>query len=88
MRRILFACAASLVIYINAFAWLLDRPLTLGALRTRIEATVALGRTIHQPKLVILAGSNAPYSHRCETIGPIVDRPCINGGVAVGVGLD
>jgi hypothetical protein len=88
MRRILLACAASLVIYIVAFAWLLDRPLTLGGLRTRIEATVALGRTIHQPKLVILAGSNAPYSHRCETIAPIIFRPCINAGVAVGIGLD
>jgi hypothetical protein len=88
MRRILLACGTSLVIYIVAFAWLLDRPLTLGALRSRIEATVALGRTIHQPKLVILAGSNAPYSHRCETIGPIIGRPCINAGIAVGVGLD
>jgi hypothetical protein len=88
MPRILLACTTSLVIYISAFACLLDRPLTLGALRDRIEATIALARTIHQPKLVILAGSNAPYSHRCETIGPIVGRPCINGGVAVGVGLD
>ncbi|WP_158927521.1 hypothetical protein [Acidisphaera sp. S103] len=88
MRRILLACIASLIVYISAFACLLDRPLTLGALRTRIEATVALARTIHQPKLVILAGSNGPYSHRCEIIGPIVGRPCINAGVAVGIGLD
>jgi hypothetical protein len=88
MRRILLACGTSLVIYVSAFAWLLDRPLTLGALRTRVEATVALGRTIHEPKLVILAGSNGPFSHRCETIGPIIGRPCINAGVAVGVGLD
>jgi hypothetical protein len=88
MRRIAFACVASLLIYIGAFACLLDRPLTLGALRTRIEATIALARTIHEPKLVILAGSNGPYSHRCEVIAPIVGRPCINAGVAVGVGLD
>ena len=51
MRRILLACITSLVVYIAAFAWLLDRPLTLGALRTRVETTVALGRTIHQPVL-------------------------------------
>jgi hypothetical protein len=88
MRRILLACVTSLLLYISAFAWLLDRPLTLGALRARVEATIALARTIHEPKLVILAGSNGPYSHRCETIGPIVGRPCINAGVAVGVGLD
>jgi hypothetical protein len=88
MRRILLACGASLLIYIAAFAWLLDRPLTLGALRARIEANVALGRSIRGPKLIILAGSNGPYSHRCETIRPIINRPCVNAGVAVGVGLD
>jgi hypothetical protein len=88
MRRILLACGASMILYIAAFACILDRPLTLGALRTRIEASVSLGQSIQQPKLVILAGSNGPYSHRCETIGPIIGRPCINAGAAVGVGLD
>jgi hypothetical protein len=88
MRRILLACGASIVLYIIAFTFILDRPLSLGALRTHLDAGVRLGETIHQPKLVILAGSNGPYSHRCATIGPIVGRPCINAGVAVGVGLD
>lgn len=86
--RILAACAASLFLYIVAFAWVLDRPLTLGALQAHIDASLVLGKTLQQPKLVILAGSNGPYSHRCETIGPIVARPCINAGVAVGIGLD
>lgn len=88
VRGVLIACAASLVIYAAMFTWLLDRPLTLGALRARIEANIALGAAIHAPKLVILAGSNGPFSHRCETIGRIIGRPCINAGVAVGVGLD
>lgn len=88
MRRLLFACLASLLLYGAAFAYLLDRPLTLGALRGRIEANLALGQTILQPKLVILAGSNGPYSHRCETIEPIIGRPCINAEIAIGVGLD
>jgi hypothetical protein len=86
--RLLAACGASLVIYIAAFAFVLDRPLTLGALRARIDANLAFGATIHAPKLVILAGSNGPYSHRCETIEPILGRPCVNAGVAVGIGLD
>jgi hypothetical protein len=37
---------------------------------------------------VILAGSNGPYSHRCETISRIIGWPCVNAGVAVGIGLD
>jgi hypothetical protein len=88
MHRLLTACIVSLAIYAAAFTWLLDRPLTLGTLRTHIEANIALGETIHTPKLVILAGSNGPFSHRCETIAPIIGRPCINAGVAVGIGLD
>jgi hypothetical protein len=88
VHRLLAACGASLVLYFVAFAFLLDRPLTLGALRARIEANLARGETIHEPKLVILAGSNGPYSHRCATIEPILGRPCVNAGVAVGIGLD
>jgi hypothetical protein len=88
MRRLALACLASLVLYGLAFGCLLDRPLTLGLLRARIDANLARGAAIQGPKLVILAGSNGPYSHRCEMIGPLIGRPCINAGVAVGVGLD
>ena len=88
MRRILLACAASLALYAIAFAVVLDRPLTLGTLRARIEANLATGAAVRGPKVVILAGSNGPYSHRCAIMGPLLGRPCINAGVAVGVGLD
>jgi hypothetical protein len=88
MRRILISCTGSLLLYGFAFGYLLDRPLTLGELSARIQATLALGQAIHRPKLVILAGSNGPYSHRCETISRIIGWPCVNAGVAVGVGLD
>lgn len=88
MRRILLACVASLILYGAGFAFLLDRPLTLGALRGRIDANLARGAAAEVPKLVIMAGSNGPYSHRCQVIGAIVDRPCVNAGVAVGIGLD
>jgi hypothetical protein len=87
-RRILIACAASLLLYIATFAGVLDRPLSFGFLRHEIDARLARGAAIAGPKLVILAGSNGPYSHRCATIGPLLHLPCINGGVAVGIGLD
>jgi hypothetical protein len=88
MRRILLACGASVLLYIVLFAFVLDRPLSLGALRARIEAGLARGAATEGPKLVILAGSNGPYSHRCETIEPMTGRPCVNAGIAVGIGLD
>lgn len=88
MRRVLLSCVASLVLYGLAFGCLLDRPLTLGRLRAQIDANLARGAATAGPKLIILAGSNGPYSHRCEIIGPLIGRPCINAGIAVGVGLD
>lgn len=88
MRRILLACFGSMLIYTVLFAFVFDRPLSLGALRGRIEAGLARGAAIEGPKLVILAGSNGPFSHRCETIEPLIGRPCVNAGVAVGIGLD
>ncbi|HEX2942291.1 MAG TPA: hypothetical protein VHO91_14675, partial [Rhodopila sp.] len=86
MRRLLLCCAASIILHVTAFAWVLDRPLSLGALRTRIEASLNLGVAIRGPKLVILAGSNGPYSHRCAVIGKLVGVPCVNAGIAVGIG--
>ena len=86
--RLAAACLASLLLYLLLFAVVLDRPLAFGLLRQELDARLARGAELRGPKLVILAGSNGPYSHRCETIEPILHLPCVNGGVAVGVGLD
>jgi hypothetical protein len=86
--RLLSACLASLLLYALVFGCILDRPLALGFLRQQIDAKLARAAAIDGPKLVILAGSNGPYSHRCEIIEPILGMPCVNGGVAVGIGLD
>jgi len=82
------ACAASILLYVACFGAILDRPLSFGWLRHELDARLARGAAIEEPKLVILAGSNGPYSHRCEIIGPLLHRPCVNAGVAVGIGLD
>lgn len=88
MRRLLTACGLSLLLYTLTFAVILDRPLSLGFLRQQLDAKLARGAAVGSPKLVIIAGSNGPYSHRCETIEPILGLPCVNAGVAVGLGLD
>lgn len=88
MRALFLACLLSLAAYGLCGTLLLDRPLTHGMLAAEIDARLARGATVAGPKLVILAGSNGPYSHRCEVMEPILDRPCVNAGVAVGIGLD
>lgn len=88
MRRLLLLCLASMLIYWVGFAVILDRPLSLGTIRLEIQEKTARAARLPSPKLVILAGSNAPYSHSCRVIGAMLAMPCENGGVAVGLGLD
>jgi len=88
MRRVMLACLTSLLAYGAMFGCVLDRPLMLGFIRQQIDAKLARAAVLDRPKLVILAGSNGPYSHRCEVIEAILAMPCVNGGVAVGIGLD
>jgi len=88
LRRVVIACAASLLLYAAVTALVLDHPLSNGFLRNQLDARLDRGAATAGPKLVILAGSNGPYSHRCATIAPTLGRPCINAGVAVGIGLD
>jgi hypothetical protein len=88
MRRLVLPCLASLLLYAALFGAMLDRPLAHGFLERQIDTRLARGAAIAGRKLVILAGSNGPYSHRCETIEPALGVPCVNGGVAVGIGLD
>ena len=88
LTELALACAVSVLLYAAVFATLLDRPLDLGFLEREIDVRIARGAALPSPKLVILAGSNGPYSHRCAVIEPILGMPCVNAGVAVGVGLD
>ena len=88
MRRLALACAASVAVYAALFGLVLDRPLALGFVKAQIDRKLARARPLPSPKIVILAGSNGPYSHRCEVIGPMLGMPCENAGVAVGIGLD
>src|SRR5208282_6036211 len=87
-RRLVCAALASLLLYGVLFGAVLDRPLELGFLARQLDDRLARAATIHGPKLVILAGSNGPYSHRCEVIEAMLGLPCVNGGVAIGIGLD
>jgi hypothetical protein len=86
--RLILACLASLLLYGLTFGCVVDRPLSLGLLRHQLDAKLARAASVEGRKLVILAGSNGPYSHRCETIEPSLAMPCVNGGIAVGIGLD
>ena len=62
--------------------------MSLGLLRLELAQKTARLAALPSPKLVILAGSNGPYSHSCVVMGAMLNMPCENAGIAVGIGLD
>ena len=88
MRRLFFCCLVSIGLYWVAFACILHRPLSVGLIRLEMHQKLARGARLPSPKIVILAGSNGPYSHSCWVIGLMLHVPCENAGVAVGYSLD
>ncbi|MBB5372863.1 hypothetical protein [Acidocella aromatica] len=88
MHRLLLTCLASVALYAAVFAGVADRPLSLGVLRLELLDKTAALAAMPLPRLVILAGSNGPYSHSCAVLGTMLDMPCENAGIAVGIGLD
>lgn len=91
MRQLLLviiACMAGLWLE-GAAAFLLPLPPNVLFIPRLIDRKIAHARAIgDHPKLVILAGSNGAYSHRCETMQAVLALPCVNASVAVGIGLD
>jgi hypothetical protein len=49
---------------------------------------LAYARAAPDPKIFVIAGSNARFSHSCAVIEARLYRSCINAGVAAGIGLD
>jgi hypothetical protein len=86
--RLLKLCTLSLAIYLVLFATVVDLPLSLGILRLELSQKTARLTDLPSPKLVILAGSNGPYSHSCVVLDAMLNMPCENAGIAVGIGLD
>ncbi len=81
------AIGLSLLLYLLVFS-VVKRPLTIGEIPVVMASKQAYARTLASPKVVVFAGSNGRYSHRCETIAQVTGRPCANLSVAVGIGLD
>ena len=91
MRRLLallFACCASLLLYFCIFGALVARPLVVDEIGQLMDYKLAYARQAHDPKIFVIAGSNARYSHSCAVIEVQLGRPCINVGIAAGIGLD
>ena len=88
-RSLLAAVLVGIVLYLFTFAFVVDKPLTTAEIgdyvtyKERYLASIAPRR-----KIVILAGSNGRYSHRCESVTEVTGIPCANLSTAAGLDLD
>ncbi len=86
--RLLGACVGSVLLYAATFGFALHKPLTLGVIADLVAIKRDYAASIQGPKLVIFAGSNARFSHRCERIAQLISVPCANFGTGRGIGFD
>ncbi|MBY0468312.1 MAG: hypothetical protein K2Q07_04985 [Burkholderiaceae bacterium] len=77
----------SITLFVGVFSFV-HRPLVVGEIQKQLDHKQGYARTISSPKIVVFAGSNGRYSHRCEVLTQVLDRPCVNASIGVGIGLD
>jgi hypothetical protein len=88
LRQLLIAAAASLLAYLVVFLFLVRKPITVGVVGDYLQLKINyLARHANDRKIVILAGSNGRFSHRCEVIENIEHIPCANMSLAAGYSL-
>jgi hypothetical protein len=85
---LLVAAMLSLVVYLLLFGFVVSRPLVVDQIRDFMDKKLAYARATPHPKLFIVAGSNARFSHSCAALEAALHRPCINMGIAADVALD
>lgn len=87
-RALLLGLLAGTALYLFLFAFVLDRPLTVGEIGAYMDYKVAYLATIKdRNKILVFAGSNGRYSHRCETIEATTGIACANLSSAAGYDL-
>lgn len=87
LARLGVAIGLSAALYVGVFS-VVHRPLTIGEVPRMLDAKTAYAETLPPPRVLVFAGSNGRFSHRCEPISAATGRPCVNMSVAVGIGLD
>lgn len=88
IRQLSFAAALSVAVYLLVFVFVVHKPLTIGVYGDYINFKIRyLAAHADERKIVILAGSNGRFSHRCQVIERIAGYPCANLSIAGGLSL-
>jgi len=85
---LLLACCASVAGYGLLFGSVVSRPLVVDEVAKMLRVKLAYASETASPKIFVIAGSNARFSHSCAVIEQRLQRPCVNLGISAEVGLD
>jgi hypothetical protein len=88
IKYLVFAVLTSLVLYTVIFVFIVHKPLTVGVMQEYYAKKLSYLESIDDRKIVLLAGSNGRFSHRCETMEPLLGMPCSNMSVSADLSLD
>jgi hypothetical protein len=83
---IVAALLASLAIYLVGFTFIVAKPLTVGFIREAFELKNGYAHSLAGTRVLIVAGSNGLFSHRCAAMDPILGR-CVNASITAELGL-
>jgi hypothetical protein len=85
---LLAACALSVLAYLLLFGFAVSRPLVVDQISQFMTRKLAYADSTGHPKIFVVAGSNARFSHNCAVLELELRRPCVNMGIAADVALD
>ena len=88
IKQLISAAILSCVAYFFVFHFVVHKPLTIGVMKDYFSEKLGYLSKIHGRKIIILAGSNGRFSHRCETIENETGIPCSNMSIAASISLD
>ncbi len=88
IKHIILAIFISCALFILIFTYIVHKPLTIGVMKEYYVVKLSYLSNTRGNKLVLLAGSNGRFSHRCETIEKYMDIPCVNMSITANISLD
>ena len=77
------------LMYLVCFIYIIHKPMTIGNTLNYFQSKRSYLETLKgKKKIIILAGSNGRFSHRCETIEKNIGIPCANLSIAADIDLN
>jgi len=86
-KYIIYSMIISCFIYMSLFIFVVHKPLTEGIKQGYFQKKISYLMSINSKKIIVLAGSNGRFSHRCETIEVETGIPCVNMSIEAGFSL-